>query len=156
MDVLWDESLEPHRQQLQLTDQAVAQAVVAAARHLKFSSGAIGVRFCDDETIHQINVKHLQHDYPTDVISFPYSDDEGVLEGELIASLDTAKVNAIDAGWSAAEELLLYVIHGVLHIGGMDDQSDSQRQEMRIAEQAVLETLRPSGLPQGPVEVNKP
>ena len=156
VDVLWDESLEQSRQTLGLTDQAVTRAVEAAAEHLQFASGVIGVRFCDDATIHQINVTHLQHDYPTDVISFPYSDQNGFLEGELVASLETAQANAVDAGWSTADELLLYVIHGVLHIGGMVDQTESQKQAMRLAEQAVLEQLRPIDLALEPVEVNKP
>ncbi|KAA5541559.1 rRNA maturation RNase YbeY [Roseiconus nitratireducens] len=104
-------------------------------------SGELGVRFTDDATIHEINVRHLSHDYPTDVISFPYSDQPPRLEGELVASVDTALENAVEAGWAAGNELLLYVIHGVLHIAGMDDATPSQRREMRVAEQAVLNQL---------------
>jgi len=128
-----------------------------AASQRGYASGEIGVRLTDDETIHKINAQYLDHDYPTDVISFPYDCQPDWVSGELVASVDTAFENAAienaDAGdWDVARELVLYVIHGVLHITGMEDASDEQRRQMRTAERRVLEAIgsQPSG--DGPIE----
>ena len=60
------------------------------------------------------------------------------LDGELILCADYAKRAALDANWAPASELLLYAIHGMLHLVGMDDQTDDGRQEMRDAEREML------------------
>jgi probable rRNA maturation factor len=83
----------------------------------------------------------LGHDYPTDVISFAYSQETPVIEGELVVSVDTARQRAKDLGWSSRSELLLYVVHGVLHIAGMDDHDESDRVAMRAAEKRVMRKL---------------
>ena len=119
----------------------VRRAAIAAAASQGFTSGIIGVLITDDETIHQINREHLDHDYPTDVISFAYSKQSPRIEGELVASLDTAKREAAALEWSVLSELLLYVVHGSLHICGLEDSTDEQRIQMRHAEQRVLSEL---------------
>ena len=121
--------------------QRLQDAVIAAANYRGFRNGKIGVRVTDDATIAALNRKHLGHDYPTDVISFGYENDGQYLEGELVVSLDTAKQRSAELGWSAGSELLLYVVHGTLHITGMDDQDPGQRRHMRKAEQEVLVRL---------------
>ncbi|MCO8120917.1 rRNA maturation RNase YbeY [Stieleria sp. TO1_6] len=141
VEILWDSPVQDWRQRLDLTDQRIVQAVVLAAAERGFDSGEIGVRVTDDRSIHEINRRHLSHDYPTDVISFMYRADGGQLEGELVVSIDTAAENADQADWSVAEELLLYVIHGVLHIGGMDDHAPDDREAMRRSERAVLQRM---------------
>lgn len=88
----------------------------------------------DDPTIHQLNREHLQHDYPTDVLSFLLESSDGSVEGEVIVSVDTAARAADAYGWTPADELLLYVIHGTLHLVGYDDKTDASRREMRAAE----------------------
>ncbi len=119
----------------------VREAVLAAAQHCGFTSGTIGVLITDDETIHQINLQHLAHDFPTDVISFAYDQQSPCVEGELVVSVDTARREAAELGCNAIDELLLYVVHGTLHICGLDDQTSEARKQMRIAEQAVLTSL---------------
>jgi len=119
----------------------VRDAVIAAARLSGFTLGSIGVLITDDETIHRINHEHLDHDYPTDVISFAYHQQSPKVEGELVASLDTAAREASVLGWTTLNELLLYVIHGTLHICGLDDQTVEARKRMRQAEQQVLASL---------------
>jgi probable rRNA maturation factor len=141
VQVVWDPSVLNPTNRLKLPNHRIAEAVRAAALHRGYRAGEIGVRITDDATIHQINAQFLSHDYPTDVISFPYVDRPDWLEGELIASVDTAAENAADAGWDTGSELLLYVIHGVLHIGGMDDQREQDRAAMRDAEHAVMTRL---------------
>ncbi|MCD0459627.1 rRNA maturation RNase YbeY [Roseiconus lacunae] len=149
IDLVWDESVEPWKSKLGLTDDRIVDAACAAAVHLGFTCGQLGVRVTDDATIHIINREHLNHDYPTDVISFPYSDDAPHLEGELVVSIETANENALQYETETVSELLLYVIHGVLHIGGLDDQSDEQRDVMRAAERTVMGVLGLNGISSG-------
>ena len=92
----------------------------------------------DDPSMHALNRRYLEHDYPTDVLSFVLDQDEDRLEGQLVVSADTAAASAEQYGWSAADELLLYVIHGSLHLVGCDDRQMEQRREMRELEQRYL------------------
>ena len=121
------------------------KAASVAAAHRGFLHGEIGIRVTDDATIRTINVKHLEHDYPTDVISFGYSANDTVIEGEMVISVDTARIQALEMGWSTDHELCLYVVHGALHLTGMDDQSPGPRAEMRVSEAEVMKRLGISG-----------
>lgn len=118
--------------------QKLQRAVAAAAADRGYHRGEIGIRVTDDTRIHQINRDHLGHDYPTDVISFAYHADKPDVEGELVVSVDTAGQRASELGWPVAHELSLYVVHGTLHITGMDDHDPSDRAEMRDAEQRIM------------------
>ncbi len=100
--------------------------------------GQVSVAVVDDPTIHELNRRHLEHDYPTDVISFVLESREGYLDGEVVVSADTACTVATELGWPAENELLLYVVHGTLHLVGYDDQSESDREEMRNRERHYL------------------
>lgn len=101
----------------------------------KIRDAVISIAVVDDQKMHDLNLQYLQHDYATDVLSFPLSDDEdGPLEGEVIVSIDTAEREAAEYGWKTDDELLLYVVHGVLHLVGYDDQDLTERKEMRDAE----------------------
>jgi probable rRNA maturation factor len=104
-----------------------------------FSSAAISLAVVDNETIHELNRRHLQHDWPTDVLSFVLENHGGHLEGEVILSADTAATAAEEHGHSVADEQLLYVIHGTLHLVGYDDKADLDAQEMRAAEIRYLQ-----------------
>ncbi len=119
-------------------EKKLRQAVAAAAADRGYHRGEIGIRVTDDAGIHQINRDHLGHDYPTDVISFAYHADVPDVEGELVVSVDTAGERASELGWPLAHELSLYVVHGTLHITGMDDHDPSDRAEMREAEQRIM------------------
>jgi probable rRNA maturation factor len=101
----------------------------------------ISVAIVDDATIHDLNNRHLQHDYPTDVLSYPLIDSRDKLVGEIVVSAETARQQAPDYGWSADEELCLYVIHGALHLAGFRDKSIAQRREMQAAERWILREL---------------
>ncbi|WP_068136705.1 rRNA maturation RNase YbeY [Roseimaritima ulvae] len=121
--------------------QKLRDAIRAAAAHRGFTHGAIGLAVVDDPAIHKINLQHLQHDYPTDVISFCYEQNAPEIEGELVVSRDTAAREAKALGWAAEHELILYAVHGSLHICGLEDGTPEQRQAMRQAEQTVLQQL---------------
>lgn len=98
----------------------------------------VSVAVVDDATIHELNRQYLAHDFPTDVLSFVLEQKPGQLEGEVIVSADTAARSAASYQWTADDELLLYVIHGTLHLVGYDDLEDAPREQMRAAEQRYL------------------
>jgi probable rRNA maturation factor len=104
-----------------------------------FLSANISLAVIDDETMHELNRRHLDHDYPTDVLSFVLDDEGDHLEGEVILSADTAASVAEELGHAAAQEQLLYVIHGMLHLVGYDDKSTADAEEMRAAEERYLQ-----------------
>lgn len=114
-------------------------AIKAIADDYGWSKGTISLALVSDPEIHEVNRNHLQHDYPTDVISFDLTEGDELLEGEVIASVDTADREAVDHGWDGNAELLLYVIHGTLHIIGLRDKKPSDIKAMREAERYYLE-----------------
>ena len=105
--------------------------------------GDINVIFCSDNYILDVNMKYLQHDYFTDIITFDY--DEGdVINGDLVISLDTVKSNAEMLGKSYEEELYRVIIHGILHLCGINDKGPGEREIMEAAENKAL-AIRPMG-----------
>jgi probable rRNA maturation factor len=119
-------------------DARLKQAAAAIFQEALVERATLNIAIVDDTTIHGLNREYLEHDYPTDVLSFLLERDKGSLEGEVIVSLDMATRRAAEFGWSAADELLLYVIHGTLHLVGYDDQAEAARGEMRAAERRIL------------------
>ena len=107
------------------------------------TGGKMNVVLVNSDTIRQYNRDFLQHDYPTDAICFPIDDrrSEGYLEGEVLACTEIAAERAAEFGWSAEEELLLYIVHGVLHLTGFDDTTPEQRALMQEKERSYLATL---------------
>jgi probable rRNA maturation factor len=118
--------------------EAGVRAVFAEA---PYGSIAVSVALVDDKTIHELNRQFLNHDYSTDVLSFSLTDSPERLEGEIVASLDTARQCATEAGWSTGDELLLYVVHGALHLAGFRDKGRRDAAEMRATEAAILAKL---------------
>lgn len=99
--------------------------------------GEIGYLFCDDEKILKVNREYLQHDYYTDIITFDY--DEGdVINGDLVISLDTIRTNAEQFGKEYEEELYRVIIHGILHLCGINDKGPGEREIMEAAEDRAL------------------
>lgn len=103
--------------------------------------GEISIAVTDDATIHQLNRRYLQHDYATDVLSFLLESAPPRLEGEIVISVDTAARMAPDFGWSTDDELLLYAIHGALHLVGFDDKTPEAAVIMRERERFYLSQL---------------
>lgn len=126
---------------LEIDPEQIQAAVRVALHHGNISEARMSVALVDDPTIHEINLRFLNHDTATDVISFSLGDDSDYLEGEIVISTDTAIREAPLAGWSAQEELLLYVVHGCLHLAGYDDIQDEDIREMRTAESQCLKKL---------------
>ncbi|MSQ96212.1 MAG: rRNA maturation RNase YbeY [Gemmataceae bacterium] len=102
----------------------------------------ISLAFVDNPTIHRLNKQYLDHDEPTDVITFPYSNAGAKkLEGELILGVEIAKEQAAERGHDVQIELALYLIHGLLHLCGFDDKSAKDEAEMRARERFYLQKL---------------
>ncbi|MCI0492153.1 MAG: rRNA maturation RNase YbeY, partial [Planctomycetes bacterium] len=127
----------------QQTKHAVEEAPLIAAARLvlrdsRFTSAEISLAVVDDKTIHDLNKRYLEHDYPTDVLSFVFDEQAEHLEGEVIVSADTAAAQAAEIGWPQAAEQLLYVVHGMLHLIGYRDETPAETSEMRAAERRCL------------------
>ena len=117
----------------------------AAVRQVLRGEGArdaqISVAVVADEEMQSLNARYLGHDYPTDVLSFSLEQSPELLEGEVVVNAQQAIAAANRAGWPAASELTLYVIHGLLHLLGYDDQDKVRRGRMRRREEAYLAAL---------------
>ena len=115
---------------------------VAAAYGKKV--GSIAYIFCNDDKILEVNKQYLQHDYYTDIITFDYCDDEEMMghkdtiSGDLFISLDTVRTNAAQQGTTYEEELHRVIIHGVLHLIGINDKGPGEREIMEAAEDKAL------------------
>jgi probable rRNA maturation factor len=103
----------------------------------------ISLAFVDDTTSARINMQFLQHEGPTDVITFPMSKPAAKkLEGELVIGTQVAVREAEERGHSVHEELFLYTIHGLLHLCGYDDRTAKDTAEMRRKEREYLQKLQ--------------
>ncbi len=111
----------------------------------KVADYEISLAFVDNATIHRLNKQFLDHDEPTDVLSFPLSDAGArKLGGELVIGAEVALEQAQARGHDVHAELALYVIHGLLHLCGYDDKAAKYAKEMRSRERHDLQAL---GLP---------
>ena len=100
--------------------------------------GEVGYMFVNDEKILEINNEYLGHDYYTDVITFDY--DEGdVVNGDIVISLDTVRTNAELFDKAYENELYRVIIHGILHLCGLNDKGPGEREIMEKAENKALE-----------------
>ncbi len=102
--------------------------------------GDINVILCNDPYILEINRQFLSHDYYTDIITFDYSEGN-VINGELYISIDTVQANAREYSEDFLTELHRVIVHGILHLCGLDDHNDDDIREMRDAEAKALELL---------------
>jgi len=110
---------------------------------LKRNRATLNILIVDNKAIHEINNQFLEHDFPTDVITFPMNDDsllseQQSLAGEIVISAEMAKETAETVGWSEVNELSLYLIHALLHLCGYDDLNEQDQILMRKKEKEVL------------------
>ena len=99
--------------------------------------GEIAYIFVDDEKILEVNRQYLGHDYYTDIITFDYCEGD-VISGDLFISLDTVRTNAERVGATYEEELHRVIIHGILHLCGINDKGPGEREIMEAAEDKAL------------------
>lgn len=102
--------------------------------------GEIAYIFVNDKKILDVNRQYLQHDYYTDIITFDYSDDD-TISGDLFISLDTVRYNAEQIGTTYEQELRRVIIHGILHLCGINDKGPGEREKMEAAEDKALNMI---------------
>ena len=103
-------------------------------------AGEIAYIFCSDEKILEVNRQYLQHDYYTDIITFDY-DEGNKISGDLFISLDTVRTNAEQFNQPYERELNRVIIHGILHLCGINDKGPGEREIMEAAENKALALL---------------
>ena len=108
---------------------------VAATYGMKV--GDVNYIFCNDERILEVNREYLQHDYYTDIITFDYTEGN-TISGDLFISLDTVKTNSEQFATEYDEELHRTIIHGILHLCGINDKGPGEREIMEAAENKAL------------------
>ena len=102
--------------------------------------GDIGYMFVSDEKILEVNRQYLGHDYYTDIITFDY-DEGNRINGDIVISLDTVATNAEQYGKTYEDELHRVIIHGILHLCGINDKGPGEREIMEAAENEALAML---------------
>jgi probable rRNA maturation factor len=116
--------------------------LIAAVRQVLsdagYKSGEVSIAIVTDAAMHALNREYLQHDYPTDVLSFVLEEGKNRLVGQLIVSVDYAAREAPQFSWTMNDELLLYTIHGALHLVGYDDLEPELKTVMREKEKEYL------------------
>ena len=112
-----------------------------AGNHNK-KAGDISYIFCSDDKILEVNREYLQHDYYTDIITFDYSKDN-VISGDIFISLDTVKSNSEKFNTAYEDEIHRVIIHGILHLCGINDKTDNEQEEMTRNENEALKILKP-------------
>lgn len=115
---------------------AMIASALKAFRGQRVKHASVSIVLVDDRSIRSMNKKYLQHDYATDVITFPL--DASPVVGEIYISLDTAKRQAADYGVTQTNELCRLAVHGVLHLCGHDDATEAERQAMHKLENRYI------------------
>ena len=121
----------------QLDLPRITQWVERVAESYGMRVGDIAYIFCNDDRILEVNRQYLNHDYYTDIITFDYSTPH-TISGDLFISLDTVKSNAEMLGTDPQRELHRVVIHGILHLCGINDKGPGEREIMEAAEEKAL------------------
>ena len=115
----------------------VSAWVKAVAQSYGKKVGDIAYIFCNDEKILEVNKEYLQHDYYTDIITFDYCEGD-TISGDLFISLDTVRSNSELVGAAYEQELYRVIIHGILHLCGINDKAPGEREIMEAAEDKAL------------------
>lgn len=123
-----------------IKDEEVSNWIKAVAETYGKKAGDISYIFCSDKKILEVNRQYLQHDYYTDIITFDYTSGNKI-SGDLFISLDTVKTNSEAFNTPYNEELHRTIIHGILHLCGINDKGPGEREIMEANENKALEIL---------------
>lgn len=123
----------------------IQSAARFALRSESVAHADLSVALVDDRAIHELNRRYLQHDCPTDVITFPLSGAGEPLVAEIVVSVETAAREARRRRCTCEDEVLLYLIHGILHLCGYDDHAESDSRRMRRRQRELLRSFQQSG-----------
>jgi probable rRNA maturation factor len=106
-------------------------------KHFSFRPGSLTYIFCKDEYLKEINIKFLNHDYFTDIITFDYSENM-ILSGDMFISVDRVNENSILFDVTFEDEMLRVIVHGLLHLIGFKDASDNDKNIIRELENECI------------------
>ena len=120
-----------------IKNRETTEWIKAVAATYEKRIGEIAYIFCSDEKILEVNRQYLQHDYYTDIITFDYCEGNR-LSGDLFISLETVKTNSEQFNTPYEEELHRTIIHGILHLCGINDKGPGEREIMEAAENKAL------------------
>ncbi len=121
--------------------RAISTWVKQVANSYNKKLGDIAYIFCSDEEILRVNREYLKHDYYTDIITFDYTENN-TISGDLFISLDTVRTNAEQFAQPYEHELHRVIIHGILHLCGINDKGPGEREIMELAENKALDYLK--------------
>ena len=125
---------------LSINTTQISTWLSACIANLGYNLGELSIIFCCDEYLLDINKKHLNHNFYTDIITFNYNV-EKKLNGDLFISVDRVKDNAILFNENFNVELFRVIIHGVLHLCGFNDKTIDEQKEMRSKENYYLSLM---------------
>lgn len=117
--------------------RALHEVISTIFRDFAQPFGWINVVFLDNKPHTELNINHLDHHYETDVLTFDFSDPESV-NGEIYINVDVAQDNAIYYKQSTERELYRLIIHGILHLVGVNDKTEEEQGEMSTLEEKYL------------------
>lgn len=124
----------------QIDEKKLSNWIESVAKKYNKETGDISYLFCDDEKILEVNQEYLNHDFYTDIITFDYSEGK-IISGDIIISLQTVELNSQMYKTDFTEELHRVIIHGILHLSGLNDLTEEDEIAMREAENSALEML---------------
>ena len=124
----------------QLKKEKLSEWIETVATSYNKKVGEISYLFCDDNKILEVNKQFLNHDFYTDIITFDYST-RNTISGDIIISIETVNSNSKLYKTSFMEELHRVIIHGILHLSGLNDLNEKDEKLMRIAENKALKLL---------------
>lgn len=121
--------------------ETTSKWIRAVAKTYEKRVGDISYIFCSDEKILEVNKQYLQHDYYTDIITFDYTSGNRI-GGDIFISLDTVRTNSETFNTEYDEEFKRTIIHGILHLCGINDKGPGEREIMETNENKALELLK--------------
>ncbi len=124
----------------QIDEKKLTNWIESVAKKYSKETGDISYLFCDDEKILEVNQEYLNHDFYTDIITFDYSEGK-TISGDILISLQTVESNSQMYKTDFTEELHRVIIHGILHLSGLNDLTEEDEIAMRKAENSALEML---------------
>jgi len=127
--------------QIKVEKRLVHSLVNKLSKNLNFKLDSLSVNFIDADYMLNINIEYLQHSYYTDIITFNYSGSNSELDGEIFISISEAIINALKFDVHLGSEIVRLVIHGILHLIGLDDKSASDKRKMKKEENKLTKNF---------------
>lgn len=149
---MYEVELADQQDSLEIDEERIREVVSRVLQEEEVAGAEISVAIVDNPTMRELNKQYLQHDYDTDVLSFLLSSEGGddseplptlrgrgkTIDGQLIVSSDMAIDMAKRYRWKSHDELILYIVHGLLHLVGFDDLTTPEKTLMRSRERQLL------------------